>query len=132
MAILTTPKKRAKDVVLPTQSREGRVGGQDKVVEPAPNLHEARIGRNFGFTITNIISSEECFQDAPQEWIGLEETKRGEQVYMKERMIVLLENIDRLVDKEKEAEHSPDKERKECAQNIKDLEYLIDSSSKAS
>lgn len=82
--------------------------------------------RRFGVMVEELISSkEECFEDAVDAWT--EHQTRAKTVYTKEKMASLLQNIDKLVDKENVANNSSEEDRKRCVVEIECLGRQINS-----
>lgn len=75
--------------------------------------------------IDRILSKDEVFEDAPEEWMGQEDHKGIDNIHSKDNMASLLEGIELLVDKEHSAGLSSEEDRRKCAEEIKEMGQRI-------
>lgn len=70
-------------------------------------------------------SEEDIFEDAPESWTGQEDKLEVDPSISKAKMSNLLEDIDRLVDKERSTASSSEEVKLECERDIHELESRI-------
>lgn len=96
---------------------------------PSSEKHPPLVAQDIGTpskqkkSVQALISSEEdIFEDMPEIWSGQEEQLVE---INKEKMTILLEDIDHLVDKECYASASSDEDKRECERDVHALEGCL-------